>query len=186
MITETTREGVTAAAADKTLGRPAALDETQAADTVAPYPKGQTAVTVPARQYDVAPETVRRVLDVAGARGVGEITREPDGMPADAGGQERTSEPEQAHTIHVPGLLAEYLKATEVAEIREALRGGRIIRRGQGYSVCVTAPLALHRAALRQCTAFARDGDAPAGRNAFRVYADRIAAVVPPLVAWSP
>ena len=104
-------------------------------------------------------------------------------MPAGVEGQERPPEPAQAHTIDVPGLLAEYLKATEVAEIREALRGGRIIRRAQGYSVRVTAPLALHRAALRQCITFVRDGGAEAGHNAFRVYADRIAAVSPP---WLP
>ncbi|MFE9291997.1 hypothetical protein [Streptomyces olivaceus] len=58
----------------------------------------------------------------------------------------------------MPGLLAEHLKATDVAEIREALRGGRTIRRGQGYSVRVTAPPALYQAVLKQCAALADDG----------------------------
>lgn len=56
------------------------------------------------------------------------------------------------------------------------LRGGRAIRRGQGYSVRVTAPLTLHQAALKQCAALVGDGSAPAGRKAYRSYADRIAA----------
>ena len=41
---------------------------------------------------------------------------------------------------------------------------------------CVTAPLALHQAALQQCAALADDGATPAGRKAYRTYADRIAA----------
>jgi DNA invertase Pin-like site-specific DNA recombinase len=182
MTAEDTREGIAAEAAGRMLRRPATLDEAQAADIIDPYTK-RIGVKALAQQYDIAPRTVRGVLDAADARDVGTITREPDGMPADAEGQERTPEPEQAPTIDVPGLLAEYLKATEVPEIREALRGGRIIRHEQGHSVRVTAPLALHRAALRQCTTFARDGGTPAGRTAFRAYADQIAAVSPP---WLP
>jgi hypothetical protein len=42
--------------------------------------------------------------------------------------------------------------------------------------VRVTAPLALHQATLKQSTALAADGSAPAGRKAYRAYADRIAA----------
>jgi putative DNA-invertase from lambdoid prophage Rac len=173
MISENTKEGVAAAeAAGKTLGRPAALDEDQAADIVDAYAKG-AAVKALARQYGVAPKSIRRVLDAAGARDVGDVLKELDGVPADVEDQEQA--PEQPHVIDVPGLLAEHLKATDVAEIREALRGGRTIRRGQGYSVRVTAPSALHQAALKQCAALAGDGSAPAGRKAYRTYADRIA-----------
>jgi hypothetical protein len=128
-----------------------------------------------ARQYDVAPKTIRRVLDAASARDVRDIPTELGGVTPDVAGQEQA--PEQPHTIDVPGLLAEHLKATEVAEIREALRGGRRILRGQGYSVRVSAPLVLHQAALKQCTVLADGGFTPTGRKAFRTYADRIAAV---------
>lgn len=103
------------------------------------YAKG-AAVKALARQYDVAPKTIRRVLDAAGARDVRDILKELDGVTADVAGQEQAPEREQPHTIDVPGLLAEYLNATEVAEIREALRRGRRIPRGQGYSVRVSAP----------------------------------------------
>ncbi|MFH8471574.1 recombinase family protein [Streptomyces sp. NPDC018000] len=176
MISENTKEGVAAAeAAGKTLGRPAALDEDQAADIVDAYAKG-TAVKALARQYNVAPKTIRRVLDAAGARDISYVLEESDGAAIDAEHQEQTPDPEQPHTIDVPGLLAEHLKATETAEIRDALRDGRTIRRGQGYSVRVTAPLALHQATLKQCAALAGGGGAPAVRKAYRTYADRIAA----------
>ncbi|MFE9291998.1 recombinase family protein [Streptomyces olivaceus] len=83
MISENTKEGVAAAeAAGKTLGRPAALDEDQAADIVDAYAKG-AAVKALARQYGVAPKSVRRVLDAAGARDVGDVLEELDGVPAD-------------------------------------------------------------------------------------------------------
>jgi putative DNA-invertase from lambdoid prophage Rac len=101
-------------------------------------------------------------------------------VATDVEGQEQVPKTEQPHAIDVPGLLAEYLKATKAVEIREALRGGRTIRRGQGYSVRVTAPLALHQATLKQCAALASGGSTPAGRKAYRAYADRIAAAAKP------
>jgi putative DNA-invertase from lambdoid prophage Rac len=76
--------------------------------------------------------------------------------------------------LDLPGLLADHLRETPDAAVREALHSGRIIRRGQGHTVRVTAPLALHRTA--QCVALAGDGS-PAGRKAYRACADRIAAV---------
>ncbi|MFD4855217.1 helix-turn-helix domain-containing protein [Streptomyces atratus] len=151
------------------MGRPAALDEDKAADVVDAYAKG-AAVKALARRYDVAPKTIRRVLDAAGARDVGDIRE--DLAVSDIEDQKQVSE--QSHAIDVPGLLAEHLRATEVAEIREALRSGRTIRCGRGYSVRVTAPLALHQATLKLCDALAGDGSAPAGRKAYRTYADRI------------
>ncbi|WP_260462433.1 recombinase family protein [Streptomyces sp. TRM72054] len=175
MISENTKEGVAAAeAAGRVLGRPAALNEEQAGDIVDAYVKG-AAVKVLARQYDVAPKTIRRVLDAAGARAVGDVVDELHEVASGAEDPDR-SPAEPPHTIDVPGLLAEHLKATETAEIRDALHGGRTIRRGQGYSVRVTAPLALHQATLGQCAALTGDGSAPAGRKAYRTYADRILA----------
>ncbi|MGW1616338.1 recombinase family protein [Streptomyces sp. NPDC002285] len=132
MISENTKEGVAAAeAAGKTLGRPAALDEDKAADVVDAYAKG-AAVKALARQYGVAPKTIRRVLDAAGARDTFDVPEELDGVASGLEDQEQA--PERPHAIDVPGLLAEHLKTTDVAEIQEALRGGRTIRRGQGYS----------------------------------------------------
>jgi DNA invertase Pin-like site-specific DNA recombinase len=176
MISENTKEGVAAAAASgKTLGRPASLDEEQAADVVKAYRDG-AAVKALAREYRVAPKTIRRVLDIAGARDLpgaggqfldGTASPEPPQMP----------EPGTTVVLDVPGLLADHLKNAQDAAVRDALLGGQAIRHGQGYSVRVTAPLTLHRAALQQCAALADDGSAPAGRKAYRTYAGRIAAV---------
>jgi len=66
MISENTKEGVAAATASgKTLGRPAALDEAEAATVVNAYRDG-AAVKALARRYGVAPKTIRRVLDESG------------------------------------------------------------------------------------------------------------------------
>jgi putative DNA-invertase from lambdoid prophage Rac len=73
--------------------------------------------------------------------------------------------------------VADHLQSTGQAAVREALRGGRTVHRGQGYSVRVAAPLALHQAALQQCAALVWESGTPAGRKAYRAYADRIAAV---------
>ncbi|MER6076232.1 recombinase family protein [Streptomyces sp. NPDC001817] len=176
MISENTREGVAAAAAaGRALGRPASLDKEQAADIVDAYAKG-AAVKALARQYDVAPKTIRRVLDAAGARAVGDVVDELHEVASGADAREQSPTTELPHTIDVPGLLAEHLKATGTAEIRDALHGGRTIRRGHGYSVRVTAPLALHQATLGQCAALNGDGSTPAGRKAYRTYAARILA----------
>ncbi|WP_436771323.1 recombinase family protein [Yinghuangia sp. YIM S09857] len=180
MISENTREGVAAAAAaGKTLGRPAALGKDDAADVVDAYADG-TAVKALARQYGVAPRTVRRVLDTAGARRAEVAHEEPEtAAPAPA---EPESSADQRCAIDVPGLLAEYLEATTdtgPTELREALREGWVIRRGRGYSLRVTAPLALHRAALARCSDLAGPGSAAAARKAHRTYADRIAAAQP-------
>lgn len=98
----------------------------------------------------------------------------PDGTAA-----EQRPEPEAAVILYLPGLLADHLHHTGDAAGRKALQGGRTIRRGQSHSVRVTAPLALHEVALKQCAALAGDGSTPAGRKAYRAYADRIAAVMP-------
>lgn len=174
MISENTKEGVAAAAASgKTLGRPAALGEAEAAEVVEAYRDG-VAVKALARRYGVAPKTIRRVLDATGARDLPNVAEPPD----DTVGAQQMPEPATAAVLDVPGLLADHLQTTRDAAVHDALHSGRTIRRGQGYSVRVTAPLALHQAALQQCAALALAGDGatPAGRKAYRTYADRIAA----------
>lgn len=48
------------------------------------------------------------------------------------------------------------------------------MRRGQGYSLHVTAPPDVHRALLAAAATLAADGASPAGRKAYRIYADRL------------
>ncbi|MET9078215.1 recombinase family protein [Streptomyces sp. NPDC004232] len=173
MISENTREGVAAAeAAGKVLGRPAALSEDQAADVVEAFGKG-IAVKALARQHQVDPKTIRRVLDAAGAR---ELPDQLDVAPADLGDHQSAPAPDPDVVLDLPGLLADHLRTAGAEAVRRALASGRTIRRGQGHSLRITAPLELHRAALQQSAALAADTAGPAERKAHRVYAARITA----------
>ncbi|MGW0367302.1 hypothetical protein [Streptomyces sp. NPDC002990] len=58
---------------------------------------------------------------------------------------------------------------------RSAKRCAVAGRSTAGRATHVTAPSALHQAVLKQCAALVGDGSAPAGRKAYRTYADRIA-----------
>ncbi|GAA2277652.1 hypothetical protein GCM10010149_21370 [Nonomuraea roseoviolacea subsp. roseoviolacea] len=170
MISENTREGVAAAqAASKTLGRPAALDHDKAITIVEEYRQG-VAIKALARKHRVAPKTIRRVLDAAGARNL------PDAPPTNTGEQHRMPASDLDATLDLPGLLADHLRTTGDETVRQALASGQTIRRGRGYSVRITAPLALHRAALEQSAALAEAG--PTERKAHRVYAARVTAAV--------
>ncbi|MEV4185673.1 recombinase family protein [Streptosporangium canum] len=172
MISENTREGVAAAkAAGKTLGRPAALDQDKAATIAEEYREG-AAVKALARRHQVAPKTIRRVLDAAGARN---LPGQFDVPPTDTGERHCVPVPGPDATLDLPGLLADHLRTTGDETIRQALASGHTIRRGHGYSVRITAPLALHRAALEQSAALA--DASPTERKAHRVYAARVIAV---------
>ncbi|MFD9007127.1 recombinase family protein [Streptomyces sp. NPDC059582] len=177
MISENTKEGVAAAeAAGKTLGRPAALDEGEVVELVEAFREG-AAVKALARQYDIAPKTVRRVLDAAGARAV------PDDLSEllDGDGQEDVGDDVQAVAadpvvvVDVPGLVAEHLVDVADDAVRQALAAGQTIRRGQGYSVRVTAPVSVHVAMIEHsATALMQS---PAGRKAHRIHSDRVTSV---------
>ncbi len=174
MISENTREGVAAAgAAGKTLGRPAALDEGEVVELVEAYREG-AAVKALARQYDIAPKTVRRVLDAAGARDVPDDLSElldGDGQD-DVGGDVQAVAADPVAVVDVPGLVAENLAAVADDAVRQALAAGQTIRRGQGYSVRVTAPASVHAAMIEHsATALMQS---PAGRKAHRIHSDRV------------
>ncbi|MCT9141802.1 recombinase family protein [Streptomyces violarus] len=178
LISENTKDGVgSAQASGKALGRPAALDEEQTAAVVKAHTEDGVGVKALARQYDVDPKTIRRALDSAGARDVpddlGVLLGELDGAEAPP---EHLAAADPVVSVDLPGLLAEHLQNAADVAVRDALRDGRAIRRGQGYSLRVAAPLSVHRAALEACAALAAGGAAPAGRKAYRVYADRVEA----------
>lgn len=152
MISENTKEGVAAAAAaGKTLGRPAALDEGEVVELVEAFGEG-AAVKALARQYGIAPKTVRRVLDAAGARKVpNDLSELLDGDDQDdVDDRQEQAAADPVVVVDVPGLVAEHLADVADAGVRQALDGGQTIRRGQGYSVRVTAPLSMHVAMIEQ------------------------------------
>ncbi|MFJ8982900.1 recombinase family protein [Streptomyces sp. NPDC102282] len=178
MISENTREGVAAAAASgKTLGRPTALTEDQAADVVTAYTEQGTAVKALARQYGTSPKTIRRILDDAGARA------DPKDLGTDddaTGPVAAVDDQEQAAVdptvmVDVPGLVSEHLQGTGAETIRRALEEGQTIRRGQGYSVRVSAPLSVHVAMIEQSSTGLMQS--PAGRKAHRIHSDRVTSV---------
>jgi DNA invertase Pin-like site-specific DNA recombinase len=175
LISENTKEGVAAAeAAGKNLGRPAALDDKKAADVVTAFHEG-AAVKALARRFGTSPRTIRRALDAVGARELpGDLVAlaDPDAAPDAADDQEAA--PEVRVTADVPGLLADHLRSTGDEGIRRAVISGRIIRRGQGYSVRLTALPAVHRALLEHCAPLAGAEATPAARKAYRTYADRL------------
>ncbi|WP_440072235.1 recombinase family protein [Streptosporangium sp. OZ121] len=172
MISENTREGVAAAeAAGKTLGRPSALDQAQAAKVVKAFGEG-AAIKALARRHQVAPKTIRRILDAVGVR---DLPGQLDVLPAEADQQQhRQSKPDPEITLDLPGLLADYLRTAGDDAVHQAIAAGQTIRRGQGYSVRVTAPLTLHRAALQQSAALAKQAAGSAARKAHRTYTTRV------------
>ncbi|MFK3734660.1 recombinase family protein [Streptomyces sp. NPDC088090] len=174
MISESTREGVAVAAASgKTLGRPAALDEDQAAGVVEAYRDG-VAVKALARQYDVSPKTIRRVLDDAGAREVPDFEEvlADEGVELAFLAEVSGAAANPVLVVDVPGLVAEHLQtATEDVSIRYSLAAGQSVRRGQGYSVRVTAPADVHQAMVAASAGLMKS---PAGRKARRIHTGRV------------
>ena len=173
MISENTKEGVAAAeAAGKTLGRPAALTEDQVDQVVEAYREG-AAVKALARQFAIAPKTVRRALDTAGAREVPDdlaalLDREDQGDTAD----EPAVAADPVVAVDVPGLVAQYLADVADEPVRQVLAAGQTIRRGQGHSLRITAPLSVHTAMIERSASALMQS--PAGRKAHRIHSDRV------------
>lgn len=177
MISENTREGVAAAeASGKTLGRPAALAAAAADDVVDAYREG-AAIRALARQHRVAPKTIRRVLDAAGARSAPDLL---EVVPLVGNELSFTSALDPDVVLDLPGLLVDHLRQAGDDDIRRTLDTGQVIRRGQGHTLRLNAPLSAHRAALRQSSALGAEGASPAERKAHRVYASRITAAAAP------
>ena len=75
----------------------------------------------------------------------------------------------QAVRVEIPGKVADHLREAE----RHALRRGRTVRRGSGYSLHITALPEIHQALLAAAAALDTDGATSADRKAYRIYADR-------------
>lgn len=81
--------------------------------------------------------------------------------------------------VEIPGKVAGFLR--ELAELgapaRQALRQGRTVRRGQGYSLHVTAIPDVHRDLLAAAAPLAAEGSSSADRKAHRIYTERLSAL---------
>ncbi|MGW2823096.1 resolvase [Streptomyces sp. NPDC001443] len=86
-------------------------------------------------------------------------------------------------TLDMPGKVADYPRATELDEAeRTALDQGVTVRRGQDYTLRVSAVPAVHRGLLARCQPL--DGGqglpaVPAQRKARREYENRVHAFTP-------
>lgn len=101
-------------------------------------------------------------------------------------GREASPAPEGEGTrpvrVEIPGTLARHLAehgGLGEAE-RDALGRGREVRRGQGYSLHVTALPETHRALLTAAAALTDAGASAAARKAYRIYAQRLHNVAVP------
>lgn len=76
----------------------------------------------------------------------------------------------------MPGKIARHLHQGEgLGEPeRQALQKGRQVRRGQGYSLRVTATPQIHRTLLYAADALDSEASSPADRKAYRIYRDRV------------
>jgi hypothetical protein len=91
--------------------------------------------------------------------------------------------PELPVALDMPGKVADFLRTTELdpAE-RAALDQGVTVRRGQGYTLRVTAAPSVHRQFLARCRPL--DGGqglpaVPAQRKARREYENRVSTLTP-------
>src|SRR5690625_158616 len=152
---ELTREGVAAArAAGRRGGRRPVVTDVDAAREA--YRSGASIAAL-AREHGVSRGAIRTaVADLIPGR----IEPEPG-----------ESDPEVL-ALHIPGRVAEHLGTVDPSpEMRAALDAGHVIRRGRGYSLRVTAPGEHHAVWLQ----IAMTLTGPAGRKAYRTYAQRFA-----------
>lgn len=103
-------------------------------------------------------------------------------MPDHAAIKEDVPAPELLVALDMPGKVADFLRTAglEPAE-QDALDQGVTVRRGQGYTLCVSAVPAVHRGLLARCQLL--DGGngvltIPAQRKARREYENRVNALV--------
>ncbi|MEW1675387.1 recombinase family protein [Streptomyces noursei] len=104
-------------------------------------------------------------------------------LPEHTVSEEDAPAPELPVTLDMPGKVADYLRTTELeAAERVALDQGVTVRRGQGYTLRVSAVPAVHRQLLARCQPF--DGGqglpaVPTQRKARREYGNRVSALTP-------
>ncbi|MFE9826781.1 hypothetical protein ACFYSH_32440 [Streptomyces sp. NPDC005791] len=128
----------------------------------------------------------RSIAALARDRGVsrGAIrTAVADLMPDHAAIEEDSPAPELPVTLDMPGKVADFLRAAELEPAeRDALDQGVTVRRGQGYTLRVSAAPAVHLGLLTRCQPL--DGNhgipaVPAQRKARREYENRVSILTP-------
>lgn len=161
---ELTYDGLRAAEAKGNKGgrRPAVpAAKTDAVRTA--YLEGRSIAAL-AREHDVSRGAIRTaVVDLL-----------PEYTPADPG----TPAPELPVVLDMPGKVADSLRAAELEPVeRVTLDQGMTVRRGQGYTLRVTAVPAVHRQLLDRCQPLDGTMAVPAQCKARREYENRVNAL---------
>jgi hypothetical protein len=94
--------------------------------------------------------------------------------------QEDVPAPEMPVTLDMPGKIADFLRTVELEPAeRTALGHGVTVRRGQGYTLRVSAVPAVHRGLLARCQLLDGGQGVPAQRKARREYENRVSTLAP-------
>ncbi|GHG29239.1 recombinase family protein [Streptomyces filamentosus] len=167
---ELTYDGLRAAEAKGNKGgrRPAVpADKSDAVRTA--YLEGRSIAAL-ARDHGVSRSAIRTAV--------------ADLLPEHTATEQDTPAPELPVTLDMPGKIADFLRTTELEPAeRAALDQGVTVRRGQGYTLRVSAVPAVHHRLLARCQPL--DGAQgfpaiPAQRKARREYENRVNALTPP------
>ncbi|KMS71346.1 resolvase [Streptomyces viridochromogenes] len=87
--------------------------------------------------------------------------------------------PELPVVLDMPGKVADFLRTAELGPAeRVALGQGATVRRGQGYTLRVTALPSIHRQLLDRCQPLDGNPAIPAQRKARREYESRVSSLV--------
>jgi hypothetical protein len=77
--------------------------------------------------------------------------------------------------LDMPGKVADFLRVADLEPAERAtLDQGVTVRRGQGYTLRITAVPAIHRQLLDRCQPLDGTAAVPAQRKARREYANRV------------
>ncbi|WP_249926159.1 recombinase family protein [Streptomyces aureocirculatus] len=161
---ELTYDGLRAAEAKGNKGghRPA-IPTDKADDVRTAYQEGRSIAAL-ARDHGVSRGAIRTAV----ADLLSEYTAAGPGSPA----------PELPVVLDMPGKVADFLRTADLEPAeRAALDQGVPVRRGQGYTLRVTAARSVHRQLLDRCQPFDGTTAIPAQRKARREYENRVNAL---------
>ncbi|MYR39687.1 recombinase family protein [Streptomyces sp. SID4944] len=166
---ELTYDGLRAAAAKgRKGGRPPALTGETVTTVRTAFLEGRSIAAL-AREHHVSRGAVRTAVD--------------DLLPEHVAAAEETPAPELPVTLDMPGKVADFLRSAELDAVeRTALDQGVTVRRGQGYTLRVTAAPSVHRQLLTRCQPLDGGHDlpaVPAQRKARRDYENRVSTLAP-------
>ncbi|MGW7257361.1 hypothetical protein [Streptomyces sp. NPDC054834] len=149
-------------------GRRPAVAATKTNDVRTAYLEGRSIAAL-ARDHGVSRGAIRTAI--------------ADLLPDHTATKEEVPAPELPVTLDMPGKVADFLRAAELEPAeRAALDQGVSVRRGQGYTLRVSAVPDVHRQLLARCQPLdsAQGSPAvPAQRKARREYENRVSALAP-------